>query len=88
MEVGVLKPNLNGDIDHSNMFQIWTNSKGNLHREDGPAVVWDINDQTDMTLDYYIDGTRYSKDEWIQYLKSGQSSLDQKTLNRLILENI
>ena len=53
-----------------------------LHREDGPAVEWWEGDKF-----WHINGKNFSKDEWLQWLKSGQSSLDQKTLNRIILEN-
>jgi hypothetical protein len=75
------KPNLNGELDTFNA-RLWTNSKGEYHREDGPAV-----EHSDGRKFWYINGIYFSKDEWLQYLKSGQSSLDQKTLNRIILEN-
>jgi hypothetical protein len=77
------KPNLNGELTIYNT-QIWTNSKGQIHREDGPAREY-INGR--RKEEYYIHNREITKDEWLQYLKSGQSSLDQKTLNRIILEN-
>ena len=76
------KPNLNGVFDEIS-DRIWTNSKGQIHREDGPAREY-INGR--RKEEYYIHNREITKDEWLQYLKSGQSSLDQKTLNRIILE--
>jgi hypothetical protein len=55
---------------------------GKWHREDGPAVSY-----SNGNVHWWINNKHLSKDEWLQYLKSGQSSLDQKTLNRIILEN-
>jgi hypothetical protein len=103
-ENGHLKPNLNGVLDEDG-DRIWTNSKGEQHRkdcpaiehvngnkfwytngkrhrEDGPAVEWSDGDKF-----WYINGEYFTKDDWLQYLKSGQSSLDQKTILKLILEN-
>jgi hypothetical protein len=76
------KKDLNGDID-SHGTALWTNSEGVWHREDDAAIKW-----SDGSKCWVINGEHFSKDEWLQYLKSGQSSLDQKTLNRIILENI
>ena len=75
------KPNLNGELTIYNT-QIWTNSKGQIHREDGAAKIW-----SGVKDEYCIDGIYLTKDEWLQYLKSGQSSLDRKTILKLILEN-
>jgi hypothetical protein len=55
---------------------------GFIHREDGPAVI-----ESDGDVYWYIHGEVFSKDEWIQYLKEGKSSLNQKTILRLILEH-
>ena len=76
-----LKPNLNGVLNN-NGNRLWTNSDGVRHREDGPAVVFLDGDKY-----WYISGKNFSKDEWLQWLKSGQSSLNQKTILKLILEN-
>jgi hypothetical protein len=74
-------PNLTGGLDEDG-DRIWTDENSEYHREDGPAYIFHPNKEY-----YYIRGAHYDKDEWLQYLKSGQSSLDQKTLNRIILEN-
>jgi hypothetical protein len=102
---GNYRPNLNGALDENNCARIWTNSKGQRHREDGAAVeyasgskFWFINGERHREdgpavewlygrKSWYINGIYFSKDEWLQYLKSGQSSLDQKTILKLILEN-
>ena len=57
--------------------------RGVLHREDGPACIW----KSGNINEWDIDGEYITKDEWIQYLRDGKSSLDQKTINRIILEN-
>ena len=98
------KPNLNGVLDEIS-DRIWTNSKGQRHRKDGPAIIYE-----DGSKFWWINGERHredgpaiewsygckywvindeliSIDEWLQWLKSGQSSLDQKTILKLILEN-
>jgi hypothetical protein len=80
-EDGKYKPNLNGELDEDG-DRIWTNSEGEYHREDGPAIEW-----SDGVKSWYIDDKNFTKDEWLQWLKEGKSSLDQKTLNRIILEN-
>ena len=77
------KPNINGAEDLYG-DRVWTNSEGHLHREDGPAVVWLNNNREG---DYYIDGESLYKYEWIQWLKEGKSSLDQRTVLKLILKN-
>ena len=105
-----LKPNLNGELDDEGNI-VWTNSKGEnhrlngpaiiyknipdgedwfknglLHREDGPAI--NYNKETAVKFnEYWIEGIVVSKKEWIQWLKDGKSSLDQKTILRIILEN-
>ena len=68
------KPDIVGD-------RIWTDFHGYWHREDGPAFINHVGGKL-----FYINDNQMTKDEWLQYLKSGQSSLDQKTLNRIILE--
>jgi hypothetical protein len=80
-EDGKYKPNLNGELDEDG-DRLWTNSEGEYHREDGPAIEYADGDKY-----WYINGKYFSKDEWLQWLKSGQSSLDQKTILKLILEN-
>ena len=74
------KPNLNGELD-KNGDRLWINSEGEWHREDGPAIEWSYGCKYWVINDELI-----SIDEWLQWLKSGQSSLDQKTILRLILE--
>jgi hypothetical protein len=57
---------------------------GIRHREDGPSL------STHGSLDihqWWIKDKEMSKDQWIQWLKDGKSSLDKKTVLRLILEN-
>jgi hypothetical protein len=75
------KPNLNGVLNNDGNL-IWTNSKGGLHREDGPAVIF-----SDGDGNHFINAKYHTKFRWLQWLKSGQSSLDQKTILKLILEN-
>jgi hypothetical protein len=55
---------------------------GIRHREDGPARTMP---HTDMH-EWYICGIEVSKDEWIQWLKDGNSSLSTNKVTRLILE--
>jgi hypothetical protein len=97
--------NLNGIFD-TDGSQIWTDSDGEEHREDGPAVIWEdgvgdwyqhgklhredgtaYNFSSKTTNEYWLYGQKYSKDEWIDYLKSGESTLKQSVISRLILEN-
>jgi hypothetical protein len=121
-----MKPNLNGELDKDGK-RIWTNSKGELHRENGPAVEWVDGDKlwyingklhredgpaielADGTKYWYINGEQHredgpavedadgnmcwfindkqiSKDEWLQWLKDGHSSLTKNEVMRLILE--
>jgi hypothetical protein len=56
---------------------------GQRHREDGPAVIYN-----NRYSEYYIKSVKYSKDSWLEYLRDGESSLDQNIITRLILENI
>jgi hypothetical protein len=56
---------------------------GQLFREDGPAV--DYYDRRES--EWHYGGEEHTKKEWLQWLKDGKSSLDQKTVLRLILEN-
>ena len=56
--------------------------RGVLHREDGPAVIF-----SDGDGNHFINAKYHTKFRWLQWLKSGQSSLDQKTILKLILEN-
>ena len=62
--------------------RIWTNSNREWHREDGHAYIYN-----DGSARYYIKDIAYTKADWLDYIKSDKSSLDQKTINRVILEN-
>jgi hypothetical protein len=77
----IYEPNLNNDTDEHG-DTIWTNSKGQVHREDGPAYIG----HNDICA-YYINGVLVAKDEWLDWLRDGKSSLNQKTILRLILEH-
>mgnify|MGYP003971914045 CR=1 FL=1 len=77
-------PNMNGELDQDG-DRVWTDEDGDYHREDGPALIWN---NTNPQYCWFIHGYQYAKDDWLQYLKSGQSSLDQASLNKVILENI
>jgi len=59
---------------------------GKLHREDGPA--YNYSSSTNHPEgQYWINDVELTKDEWIDYLKSGESTLKQSVISRLILEN-
>jgi hypothetical protein len=74
-------PNLKGVLFKDNT-NLWTDENGGWHREDGPAF---INKRT-HTLAFYINDKQISKDEWLQWLKDGHSSLSTNEVTRLILE--
>jgi hypothetical protein len=104
--IDIYPPNLKGETDEDGDHLIWTNTYGELHREDGyafvntstgnkywfnngllhredgPAIIFN-NDNPDR---WYIIDKEISKIEWIQRLKDGKSSLDQKTITKLILK--
>jgi hypothetical protein len=82
-EDGEYHPNLKGKIDYDG-DRVWTDSKGDWHREDGPAIVWEAEDLDNA---WFINGQELLKDEYIEFLKSDECTLDQKTILKLILEN-
>jgi hypothetical protein len=61
---------------------IWCDDKGELHREDGPAMI--TNNKFEI---YYNHGNIMTKKQWIQWLKSGNPSISIDKITRLILEN-
>jgi hypothetical protein len=67
--------------EYANGTKYWV-INGERHREDGPAIEYANGDES-----FFINGKSIMKDEWIQYLKDGKSSLNQKTELKLILEN-
>lgn len=50
----------------------WKNSLGLIHRTDGPARIWEYI-SGDITNEYYLNGEKYSKEEWFSLL-----TLEQK----------
>jgi hypothetical protein len=104
-EEGKLRPNLRG-VSGDQEIAVWTDSDGELHRADGPAVeyrkgqhkAWFRHGKRhredgpaiiygDGRCSLYIHNQLITTKEWMKWIKSGQSTLDQKTINRLILEN-
>jgi hypothetical protein len=74
-----MKREINNELFNSP--KTWTNSKKEFHREDGPALEYDDGDK-----EWAINGSFFSKDDWLQWLKDGHSSLSTNEVTRLILE--
>ena len=70
----------NGLIENAGGDKYWY-INGKLHQEDGPAVEYAGGDKY-----WYINGKEVTKDEWLQWLKDGNSSLSINEVTRLILE--
>jgi hypothetical protein len=49
--------------DNENIPEVFFNEKGNLHRLDGPAIIW--HDEEDFR-EFWVDGTSY--DDYDDYL--------------------
>lgn len=45
--------------DMNKKFKVWRNEKEELHREDGPAVVYPRG-----TKEWWLNGIKYSKEEY------------------------
>jgi hypothetical protein len=56
----------------------WYNAVGQVHREDGPAII-----TNDGAIMWYLHGTRYSFDEWFEVTKASDET---KMLLRLQYE--
>ena len=52
---------MNGPYIDANGNQVWSNSGGKLHREDGPAVIWAFG-----AKEWYVDGKRKIKNSTFQ----------------------
>jgi hypothetical protein len=75
------KSNLKGQIGEY-ALRVWTDSNGEEHREDGPAKIWIKYNGNE----WYIHGREMTKEQWLQWLKDGNSSLSTNEVTRLILE--
>ena len=63
-------------VIRSSGTKLWHNEDGQMHREDGPAVIW-----ADGKKEWWIEGKRYSFQEWADEL-----NLDQKTRLEMVLK--
>jgi hypothetical protein len=60
----------------------WWYINDKRHREDGPAKMWIKYNSNE----WYLNDIELTKDEWLQWLKDGHSSLTTNEVTRLILE--
>ena len=52
----------------------WRNEEEKLHREDGPAIVWE-----DGTHSYYLNGKQYTKKEYWKEIKKIKKRRERKS---------
>jgi hypothetical protein len=76
-------PNMNGELDEDG-DPIWTNTLGQYHRLDGPAIMYI--DKKDGDDEYYLFGKdMLNKENYIKALKEILVA-DQNLIKRTILE--